>query len=58
MSRAFLDLTDASLTLSDGQRIFRSPGIAFSQANEVVFGDAAFAQLKRRPLDVRTDILN
>ena len=58
MSRAFLDLTDASLTLSDGQRIFRSPGIALSQANEVVFGDAAFAQLKRRPLDVRTDILN
>jgi hypothetical protein len=58
MTRAFLDLTDASLTLSDGQRTLRSPGIVLSQANGFVFGDAAFAQLKRRPLDVRTDILN
>lgn len=58
MSRAFLDLTDASLTLSDGQRIVRSPGIVLSQANGFIFGDAAFKQLKRRPLDVRTDILN
>ena len=44
MSRAFLDLTDASLTLS------------------AVFGSSSamrlFAQLKRRPLDVRTDMLS
>ena len=51
MNRAFLDLTDASLTLSAGQQIVRSPGIVLSQADDFVFGDAAFAQLKRRPLD-------
>ena len=57
MSRAFLDLTDACLTLSAGQHVVRSPGIVLSQADDFVFGDAAFAQLKRRPLDVRTDML-
>ena len=58
MSRAFLDLTDASLTLSTGQQVVRSPGIVLSQADDLLFGDAAFAQLKRRPLDVRTDMLS
>ena len=58
MSRAFLDLTDASLTLNSGQQTFRSPGIVLSQADDFVFGNAAFAQLKRRPLDVRTDMLS
>ena len=58
MSRAFLDLTDASLTLSAGQQVVRSPGIVLSQADDFLFGDAAFAQLKRRPLDVRTDMLS
>ena len=58
MNRAFLDLTDASLTLSAGQQIVRSPGIVLSQADDFVFGDAAFAQLKRRPLDVRTDMFS
>ena len=58
MSRAFLDLTDASLTLNSGQQTFRSPGIVLSQADDFVFGDAAFAQVKRRPLDVRTDMLS
>ena len=58
MSRAFLDLTDASLTLSVGQQIVRSPGIVLSQADDFLFGDGAFAQLKRRPLDVRTDMLS
>jgi len=58
MSRAFLDLTDASLTLSSGQQAVRSPAIVLSQADDFVFGDAAFAQLKRRPLDVRTDMLS
>jgi hypothetical protein len=58
MNRAFLDLTDASLTLIAGQQIVRSPGIVLSQADDFVFGDAAFAQLKRRPLDVRTDMFS
>jgi hypothetical protein len=58
MSRAFLDLTDASLTLSVGKQVVRSPGIVLSQADDFLFGDAAFAQLKRRPLDVRTDMLS
>ena len=58
MSRAFLDLTDASLTLNSGHQTFRSPGIVLSQADDFVFSDAAFAQLKRRPLDVRTDMLS
>ena len=58
MNRAFLDLTDASLTLSAGQQIVRSPGIVLSQADDFVFGDAAFAELKRRPLDVRTDMFS
>jgi len=58
MSRAFLDLTDASLTLSNRQQVVRSPGIVLSQADDFVFGDAAFAQLKRRPLDVRADMLS
>jgi hypothetical protein len=58
MSRAFLDLTDASLTLRAGKQVVRSPGIVLSQADDFLFGDAAFAQLKRRPLDVRTDMLS
>ena len=58
MSRAFLDLTDASLTLSNSQQVVRSPGIVLCQADDFVFGDAAFAQLKRRPLDVRADMLS
>ena len=58
MSRAFLDLTDASLTLRAGQQIVRSPGIVLSQADDFVFGDAAFAQLKCRPFDVRTDMFS
>ena len=53
--RLFLDTTDASLNLIDEGHCTRSPGLAYLDAGGLVFGDAAFAQLKQSPLAVRSD---
>lgn len=55
MTRLFLDTTDASLNLIDEGHCTRSPGLAYLDAGGLVFGDAAFAQLKQSPLAVRSD---
>lgn len=53
--RLFLDTTDASLNLIGEGHCIRSPGLAYLDAGGLVFGDAAFAQLKQSPLAVRSD---
>lgn len=55
MTRLFLDTTDASLNLIGEGHCTRSPGLAYLDAGGLVFGDAAFAQLKQSPLAVRSD---
>ena len=55
MTRLFLDTTDASLNLIGEGHCIRSPGLAYLDAGGLVFGDAAFAQLKQSPLAVRSD---
>ena len=55
MTRLFLDTTDSSLNLIGEGHCIRSPGLAYLDAGGLVFGDAAFAQLKQSPLAVRSD---
>ena len=55
MTRLFLDTTDSSLNLIGEGHCTRSPGLAYLDAGGLVFGDAAFAQLKQSPLAVRSD---
>jgi hypothetical protein len=59
MSRIFLDITDSQITLIAGSSIIQSPGAALAGGSSggasLVFGEAVFETLKRRPLETRTD---
>jgi hypothetical protein len=58
VSTVFLDLSDASLSLIAESEIIHSPGAALLTSTGLSFGEPAFAQLKRKPLHVRTDFWN
>jgi hypothetical protein len=58
VSTVFLDLSDASLSLIAESEIIHSPGAALLTSTGLNFGEPAFAQLKRKPLHVRTDFWN
>ena len=58
MSTIFLDVSDASLSLIAASEVIHSPGAALLTSAGLTFGESAFAQLKRRPLHVRTDFWN
>lgn len=59
MSRIFLDITDSQISLIAGSSIIQSPGAALAGGSSgrasLVFGQAVFETLKRRPLETRTD---
>lgn len=58
MSTVFLDLSDANLSLIAESGVIHSPGAALLTSTGLTFGEPAFAQLKRKPLHVRTDFWN
>ena len=55
MSPVFLDVNDTSLSLTAEDEVISSPGAVLSNAGTLHFGEYAVSQLKRRPLDVKSD---
>ena len=55
MSPVFLDINDTSLSLTTADEVVSSPGAVLSNAGTLHFGEYAVSQLKRRPLDVKSD---
>ena len=55
MSTAFLDINDTSLSLTTADEVISSPGAVLSDSGALSFGESAVLQLKRRPLDVKSD---
>ncbi|MDC3251218.1 hypothetical protein OAU03_02390, partial [Luminiphilus sp.] len=55
MNPAFLDINDTSLSLTTADEVVSSPGAVLSDAGTLHFGEYAVSQLKRRPLDVKSD---
>ena len=55
MSPVFLDVNDTSLSLTAEDAVISSPGAVLSDSGALYFGEPAVSQLKRRPLDVKSD---
>ena len=55
MNPVFLDINDTSLSLTTADEVVSSPGAVLSDAGTLHFGEYAVSQLKRRPLDVKSD---
>lgn len=60
MSRFFLDITDSQIALLGESSFVQSPGAVLAKghdanAQNLAFGQAIFEELKRRPLETRTD---
>ena len=55
MNPVFLDINDTSLSLNNAEEVVSSPGAVLSDAGTLHFGEYAVSQLKRRPLDVKSD---
>ena len=55
MSPVFLDINDTCLSLTAADEVVSSPGAVLSDAGTLHFGEYAVSQLKRRPLDVKSD---
>ena len=55
MSPVFLDINDTSLSLTTADEVVSSPGAVLSDSGALYFGEPAVSQLKRRPLDVKSD---
>jgi hypothetical protein len=55
MSPVFLDVNDTSLSLTAEDEVISSPGAVLSDSGALYFGEPAVSQLKRRPLDVKSD---
>ena len=55
MSPVFLDINDTCLSLTTADEVVSSPGAVLSDSGALYFGESAVSQLKRRPLDVKSD---
>ena len=56
MSHILLDITDSQITLTSGSTVIASPGAALASSDgRLVFGHVVLEELKRRPLETRTD---
>ena len=56
MSHILLDITDSQIALTSASPVIASPGAALATSDgRLVFGHAVLEELKRRPLETRTD---